>query len=191
MATQDTTKNETETSAERKTHVHGILSKMSNVMLLTYASPNPRPLVFARPLHVTKLEPSGAMWFIVALDSAKVREAQAVDVAYVNGHEGNRWVHLTGHVRVVTDRAKIRELWGKMQEVFFPHGADDPNVGLLYFEPEHAEYWDNSGMPGVRYLFEIARALVTGTAADADAIKGIHGEVGEAGVDTSSLAHGS
>lgn len=63
---------------------------------------------------------------------------------------------------MVRDRARIHAAWKPAAEVYFPEGADDPRICLLVFHPTDAELWDLSGTRGVRYLFEAARALISG-----------------------------
>ena len=47
---------------------------------------------------------------------------------------------------------------------------DDPSLCLLRVEPVEASYWDMTGTTGIKYVFEMARAFVTGSrpASDAD-----------------------
>lgn len=164
-----------ETHAEQRAHVHQILAKMSDVMFLSYASVGEAPSVSGRPLRITKLDDDETLWFMVGLDTKKVEEIQRHDGAFITAQDGSRWIHLTGRASVVTDRAKIRALWSTAHEVWFPEGPDDPAVALLRFRPESAEYWDNSGIAGAKYLFEAAKAFLTGTTPEP--VKGLHGEV--------------
>jgi len=162
----------TESRAEQRKHVHEILAQIPEVMFIT--SEQAEPLVqSARPLHVTRLEDNGGLWFMVGLDSRKVKDVQRFDQAMVIGQHSSRWIHLSGKAEIVSDRTKVRELWNKVHEAWFPLGPDDPNVGLIHFQPEHAEYWDNSGMVGIKYLFEVAVSLFTGQGAEP--VKGAHG----------------
>ncbi len=46
--------------------------------------------------------------------------------------------------------------------MWFPKGPDDPDLVLLSVEPEIAEFWDVGGIKGLRYLFDAAKAYVTG-----------------------------
>ncbi|MFO0678435.1 MAG: pyridoxamine 5'-phosphate oxidase family protein [Polyangiaceae bacterium] len=170
-----------ESPAERHAHVGKILATLRDVMFLSHSSGGHSsggefPAVSARPLHVTRLDDDHSMWFMVALDSKAVAEIRRHDVVSVTGHEGARWIHLTGRARVVDDRERVRAVWSKFHEVWFPDGPDDPNVGLVHFVPEGAEYWDTSGTRGLRYLFESAKALVTNTRVEP--VPGSHGTTG-------------
>ena len=60
------------------------------------------------------------------------------------------------------DRDHVRRLWKDAYKVYFK-GEDDPNIVLLRFTPEAAEYWDNSGFEGLKFALRFAKAYVTGS----------------------------
>ena len=62
----------------------------------------------------------------------------------------------------VLDRA-LHLFWSKGFDVWFPAGKEDPNACLMTFKPRDAELWDSSGLKGLRYLLESAKALLTKT----------------------------
>lgn len=103
--------------------------------------------LLSRPLGTAEVEFDGDLWFATGRDTEKVREVLAdpvVNVAFSS--EGkNSYVSLAGRASVVTDRAKIRELWSPMMKPYFPDGADDPNLCLIHVQVETAEYWDAPG----------------------------------------------
>lgn len=165
----------TETSLEKKLHTHEILSSMPNVMFHSIDASVAGGTIDARPLHVSALEDDGDMWFIVPLDSAVANHVKASPRAYVTGHEGQKWIYLTGRASIVIDKRKLHTLWSTANDATFPNGADDPNVALLHFQPEHAEYWDGSGIRGIKLMVEAAKAFITG--APMKDVKGTYGEV--------------
>lgn len=160
---------------EERAHIHEMLEKISDVMFLSFASVGQAPVLDGRPLHVTAREDDNTLWFMVPRDSKKVAEVQRHSGAVVTAQTGSRWLAMSGIADVVNDRAKIESLWSKAHEVWFPNGPQDPNVCLLRFRPESAEYWDNSGMLGVKYLLAAAKAFVTGT--QVEPVEGSHGEM--------------
>lgn len=164
-----------ETLSERKAHLHEVLAKLRDVMLVTFESTGARPVTCARPMHVTRLDDDGTLWFMASHDSRKGEQLKRYSGANVTGQESSRWVSLTGNVEIVTDRAVVRSMWSKGHEIWFPDGPEDPDVALLKFTPEHGEYWDTSGVLGLKYAYEAARALMTGEAARD--VKGQHGQV--------------
>jgi general stress protein 26 len=102
---------------------------------------------------VARVDKNTDLWLFTSRDSDKVREIEADSCVQVHGQDG--WANcvvFTGRATVVEDRAMIREIWKPAFKVWFPNGADDPNIVLLHVKGEHAEYWDNTGVT----------ALVTG-----------------------------
>lgn len=50
----------------------------------------------------------------------------------------------------------------------FSTAIADPSLAIVLVEPEEASYWDTSGGEGFKYLFEAAKAYVTGARPDSD-----------------------
>jgi general stress protein 26 len=116
----------------------------------------------SRPMAVQEQDFDGSLWFFTGQDSAKVDEIGAdahVSVAFADPGR-NKWVSIAGTARLVTDRAKIRELWSRPVEAFFPGGPDDPNVALLHVEARTAWYWDGPSSKIVR-AYDFAKAILT------------------------------
>jgi hypothetical protein len=55
---------------------------------------------------------------------------------------GDTWISLSGTGKMVDDSTKVKELWNSWVEAWFPEGPDDPNVVLIKFSSDSAEYWD-------------------------------------------------
>jgi general stress protein 26 len=105
-------------------------------------------------MAIARLDENTDLWFFASLDSATVREIEADPHVQIHG-QGKRstYVVLVGRATVVEDLAMIREAWKPTFKIWFPEGADDPNIVLLHVKGEHAEYWDSNGVT----------ALVTGS----------------------------
>src|SRR5580765_8280322 len=122
----------------------------------------------ARPLTIADSDDDGALYFSTAIESPKVHELQADEHVNVVMQDGRKFVSVSGIARVVQDRALIDKLWSESWKVWFPKGKDDPSLCLLVVEPLEAAYWDMTGLHGVRYVFEMAKAYVTGTRPPSD-----------------------
>jgi general stress protein 26 len=122
----------------------------------------------ARPLRIADRRDDGALYFSTAVDSPKVHELQADAHVAVVMQDHRKFVSVSGIARVVQDRALVDKLWSESWRVWFPKGKDDPSLCLLVVEPLEASYWDMSGLRGVRYAFEMAKAYVTGTRPPSD-----------------------
>ena len=136
-----------------------VLKSFDNVMVATTAEDG---TVHARPMAVAEVDDQGVMWFVTAIESGKVDETKKDERALVTGQKGNLFVSLSGTMGIVRDRQRIEALWKPAWKVWFPNGKEDPSITLMRLTPETGEYWDNQGVKGVKYLFEAAKALVTG-----------------------------
>lgn len=85
------------------------------------------------------------------------------------------YVALSGIARIVKDQSKIDEMWNAAWKVWFPNGKDDSSIALIRVAVHDAEFWDVAGTRGIRYVFEAAKALVTGE--PPDIVEGQHGRV--------------
>jgi general stress protein 26 len=142
-------------------HLYELLKEFPTVMLGTFEQTGQTPSLVARPMSVSQLDPSCKLTFITGIDTSKVDEALRARTAHVIGQSKTRFFTVRGQIRVSQDRARIRELWSKLNDVWFD-GPDDPSAALVEFYPEEAELWDVSGANGLRFVFEAAKALVTG-----------------------------
>lgn len=165
MATHTKTKAPSATQLSDQTngqkHLYELLKEFPTVMLGTFENTGSSPSLVARPMSVSKLDADCKLTFITALDTSKVGEALQTRVAHVIGQSKTQFFTVRGQIRVSQDRARIRELWSKMNDVWFD-GPDDPSAALMEFYPDEAELWDVSGANGLRFVFAAAKALVTG-----------------------------
>lgn len=121
----------------------------------------------AHPLTVQEAEFDGDLWFLVSRSASFVEDLRQDDRAGVSLSSNGSWVSLSGTAELVEDAAKVRELWSPTVEAWFTDGPDDPDVGLLKFSAESAEYWDSPGGK-LASLFSFVKAKVTGEPYDAD-----------------------
>jgi len=142
-------------------HLYELLKEFPTVMLGTFEQTGTTPSLVARPMSVSKLDPDCTLTFITGIDTSKVDEALRARTGHVIGQSKTRFFTLRGQIRVSQDRARIRELWSKVNDLWFD-GPDDPTAAIMELSPEEAELWDVSGANGLRFVFAAAKALVTG-----------------------------
>ena len=118
-----------------------------------------------RPMAIAKVEDDGTLWFVTSVDSPKVLEIRDDSRAMVSLQNSRQFVSINGHFELVTDRAKVDELWKESYRVWF-EGENDPELVLLRFTPFDAEFWDNAGARGIKYAFEAAKAYLKGQKMD-------------------------
>ena len=144
---------------EKQQRLSELMAGFSMAMLVTRTDDGG---MRARPLRIADRRDDGALYFSTAVDSPKVHELQADGHVAVVMQDHRKFVSVSGIARVVQDRALVDALWSESWRVWFPKGKDDPSLCLIVVEPLEAAYWDVSGLYGVRYLFEMAKAYVTG-----------------------------
>lgn len=128
----------------------------------------------SRPMDTQQTDTDGELWFMTSGGSHKMEEIKSdnrVNLAY-SDPSSNTYVSVSGTATLVTDRAKIEELWQPIHKAWFPKGKDDPNLCLLKVSIEQAEYWDASSSTLVQ-LVGFVKAIATGTSAE----YGDHGKV--------------
>jgi general stress protein 26 len=101
----------------------------------------------SRPLATLQLDSAGRLWFFTGLSSGKVEEIdhhRKVNLSYANLDKQD-YVSVSGHARLTQDREKMKQLWTRWVEPWFPKGLDDPDLALLEVTIDEAEYWDAPG----------------------------------------------
>jgi len=112
------------------------------------------------PMHVADHdEASGTLTFATSIRTEKVDEIRVQSDACVTFQSGSVHVSLSGACSITQDRARIRELWNKGMEVWFPDGPEQIDLCLIVFRPALGEYWDQSGTQGLNYLWKAATAF--------------------------------
>lgn len=122
--------------------------------------------VTARPIGVVGDHDAfdGTLWFITDKRSRKVQAIEQgahTALLFQNDKEGC-YLHLTGRASVVEDRDRLEELYTTLQRTWFPKGLDDPDITLVRFDVEQANYWDSHDSY-IRLAAAFAKSIVTGT----------------------------
>lgn len=141
-----------------------LASLIDDIDIAMLATSEPDGELRSRPMATQKLSDDGSLWFFTRNDAPKVSEAEGhpVNLAYADAGK-NRYVSVSGHGHLVTDAAKIRELWKPALKAWFPQGLDDPSVALLRVDIERAEYWDAPASAFVQ-IAGFVKATATGQA---------------------------
>ena len=118
----------------------------------------------SRPLQTVGVDDNGSLWFFTSATSPKVAESKAdggrVNVSYTNPAKQD-YVSVSGKATLTRDREKMKQMWTKWVEAFFPKGLNDPDLALLRVDIEKAEYWDAPGS-SIGRMYGLAKALSTG-----------------------------
>jgi general stress protein 26 len=146
--------------ADPRAQLLELVREFKTAMLVTHRLDGP---LRARPLSLAQEHDDGVLYFATAVDSPKVDEVVVAPDVLVTLQDSSRYVSISGKARVTRDRALIERLWSEPWRVWFPDGKDDPKLCILAVIPEEAEYWDQSGTKGLRYLAQMIKAYATGT----------------------------
>ena len=136
-----------------------LLSDFNSAMLVTRTAAGE---LRSRPMAVADVEPSGCLWFVTERHSGKLEEIAHDD--HVNVAMQSKWkfVSISGRAVAVDDARKVAKVWNEAWRVWFPGGKDDPSLVLLKVQGDAGEYWDNSGVSGIKYLIA-GKAHLSGT----------------------------
>lgn len=157
---------ETLTESQKRARLHKLMEGFDTAMLVTRQNDGG---LHCRPLAIAEARGDGVMYFSTALDSSKVKELEHDPNVCVAMQDKRQFVSVTGRARIDRDRKLIDKLWSEAWKVWFPKGKDDPSLCILIVEPSEAQYWDIGGVEALKYVFEAARAYVTGTRPGSDA----------------------
>jgi len=141
-------------------HFNALLHSFKNAMLTTKSRHGD---FHSRPMIMAEVADDGNIWLISDIHSEKVEELAEDCRVSVSMQEGHRYVALTGKAEIVRDEGHLKKMWSEAWRVWFPEGPEDASVVLIKVMPQQGEYWDNEGMSRVKYLYETAKAYVTGT----------------------------
>jgi general stress protein 26 len=150
---------------EKRQRLSELVSRFDTAMLVTRTDSGG---MRARPLSIADSGEDGALYFSTAIDSPKVEELERDPHVAVVMQDGRRYVSISGVARIVRDRELIDRLWTASWKIWFPEGRDDPSLCVLHVEAIEAAYWDMSGRQGVKYVFQMAKAFLTGTQPPSD-----------------------
>ena len=146
-------------SETRKEKFGAILKHFDEAMLVTRSA---QGALRARPMAIAGCDADRDIWFATGEESGKVDELLRDPQVAVTCQSTRRYLSISGLARVVRDRAKIDELWSDAWKAWFPQGKDDPRLTLVHIRATEAEYWDQTGMKGLRYAFDAIKSMAKG-----------------------------
>jgi general stress protein 26 len=141
-------------------HLYELLKDFDTGMLVTHSDDRGG---HARPMAVAELRPDVDAYFVTAIDSPKVAEIEENHNVTLTFQSPHQFATLSGRMSVVRDQALLDRLWKEPWKVWFPRGKSDPSLALLKLDPDYGEYWDNTGVQGLKYAFRAAKAYAAGT----------------------------
>ena len=161
-------------TVQREEKFQDLLEDFDVAMLVTRTSDGE---LRSRPMAVADVDDDGTLWLMTQRRSPKTDEIARDDHVNLSMQSMTKFVSSAARPKPVDDRRKVAELWNESWKTWFPGGKDDPNLQLLRVRGHSGEYWDNSGMSGIKYLIEAGKAYFSGTRPDVEGDPKIHGKV--------------
>lgn len=134
----------------------------AGVVMLTTRSTDGR--LSTRPMALARIDDDGTCYFSTSIDTGKLAELRQDPRVQIVFQSKSRYAVIEGEATTRSDRALIQELWSESWKVWFPEGKDDPDIVIIVLDPERGEFWDQSGVRGLSYIFRAAKAYVKGEA---------------------------
>ncbi|MEO6446841.1 MAG: pyridoxamine 5'-phosphate oxidase family protein [Gemmatimonadaceae bacterium] len=128
----------------------------------------------SRPMATQTQAEGSDLWFVTNIDSHKLDELgfdSQVNLAYYKDRT-REWVSVSGTATLVQDRKLIHELYEKDWKAWFGDeggkrdgGPDDPRLALIMVDV-HSVSFLKVDKPQPLVLFEVAKAMITGSVPD-------------------------
>ncbi len=150
-----------------------LLHDFQNAMLVTVAADG---LPRARPLHIARASADGTLYFLVSAGGEVAAELADETPAAVTMQAARKYVSLSGTCRVSQDQELIDRVWNAAAGPWYEQGRNDPNVAVVIFVGQLAEYWKMEAKHLVRFPFEFLRGKLPGKSIDPDDV-GTHEQV--------------
>ncbi len=161
-------------------HLSELLESFDTAMLVTRHGDGNH----ARPMAIAEIEGASTLWFVTSDDSPKADEIRHDARVSVTFQSARKFIALSGRSALVHDPERVAALWKETWKIWFPKGKHDPTIALIRVSVEDAEFWDNAGGKGVRYVFEAVKGLIKGERPEG--VAGAHGRVQTSDMQPSS-----
>jgi general stress protein 26 len=136
-----------------------LVGSFATAMLVTHGEDG---ALRARPMSLASADEDGDLWFASGIDSGKINELLHDRRVAVVMQSASRFVSISGEAEVIVNAEKAAELWNEAFRPWYPKGPEDPELALVHVRTRDAEYWDLSGLRGVRYVFDAVKHVVRG-----------------------------
>lgn len=96
-----------------------------------------------RPMSPLLLDAYGDLWFFTDVRSEKAKHLDAINLGFIDSSRAT-YVSLSGYGILHNERSYIDRLWTPFAKPWFAEGPESPNLVLLKFVMQSAEYWNSS-----------------------------------------------
>jgi general stress protein 26 len=157
---------------------------IDGIEVAMFTTRRPDGQLVSRPMATQTQAEGSDLWFVTDVDSNKLDELTFdphVNLAYYN-NRSREWVSVSGTATISQDRQAIRKLYRPDWKAWFGDeggerngGPDDPRLALVLVDIESVVYL-KVDKPKPVVLFEVARAMVTGSPANLGTERKLTGE---------------
>lgn len=141
-----------------RNHLYDVVNDFDVAMLVTHTA----SAIHARPMAIARMDDGIGAYLVTDINSLKIDEISVNPNAVLTFQSARRFASVRGELTVLRDRQLIEKMWKEAWKVWFPEGKSDPNIALLKFTAHEGEYWDNAGLQGLKYVYDVAKAYVAG-----------------------------
>lgn len=141
-----------------KSNLYELVKGFDVAMLVTHQSKE----MHARPMVIARLDKGMDAYLLTDTDSVKVEEIDKNPHALLTFQSTKQFASVKGAITIDHDRALLKTMWKETWKIWFPKGMDDPSVAVLKFTALEGEYWNNSGLQGLKYVFDATKAYISG-----------------------------
>ncbi|MBU3620912.1 pyridoxamine 5'-phosphate oxidase family protein [Polynucleobacter sp. CS-Odin-A6] len=142
----------------KENNLYEVLKDFDEAMLATHSATR----IHARPMKIARLDENMTTYLLTDQNSIKVDEITANSHAVLIFQGARKFATVNGELVVDDDRTLIETMWKETWKVWFPLGKSDPNIALLKFTAHEGEFWDSTGIQGLKYIYAAAKAYVAG-----------------------------
>ncbi len=144
---------------------------IDGIEIAMFTTRRPDGHLVSRPMATQTQAEGTDLWFVTDIESHKLEELEQdahVNLAYYRDRT-REWVSVSGVASVSRDRRAIHELYRPDWKAWFGDeggdrdgGPDDPRLALILVDVHTVSYL-KVNKPAPIVLFEVAKAMVTGT----------------------------
>ncbi len=152
-------------------HLVSLLREFESATLITRARGGG---LQGRPTSIARVEDNATVWLVASASSVKAEELTEDGRAMLTLQASLRFVSINGRAELISGPVEDLATLGKESFRVWHDGESEPEIALVRFTAFDAEYWDDSSVRGLRYVFRTDRPsepapIDGGTAPDAHA----------------------
>lgn len=140
-----------------------VLDLVSDIKFAQLVTQDSAGKLRSRPMVAAQKPTASELWFFTSASSPKIDDIEHHPEVLLNYSDpsGQSYVAIHGEAEIVRDRERIRRMWSEPVRVWFPKGADDPDLVLIRVAVTEAEYWDSPSSMFTQ-VYGYAKAVSTG-----------------------------